>query len=134
TLARADAGEYPLRPRDFYLEELAADCVRAVRSMAAARGIMLTYEPDGEMPIHADEALVRRLAMNLLDNAIKYTPAGGKISVACQRAGAEYSLMVRDSGPGMPAHEQRGPCGVSACKRRCRRGGGSCVREARTHG
>jgi len=103
TLARADAGEYPLRPRDFYLEELAADCVRAARTMAAARGIMLSYEPDGEMPIHADEALLRRLVMNLLDNAIKFTPEGGKISVACRRAGAEYSLTVRDSGPGIPA-------------------------------
>ena len=103
TLARADAGEYPLRPRDFYLEELAADCVRAARSMAAARGITLSYEPDGEMPIHADEALVRRLAMNLLDNAIKFTPEGGRISVACARAGGEYSLTVRDSGPGIPA-------------------------------
>ena len=106
TLARADAGEYPLRPRDFYLEELAADCVRAARTMTAARGITLTYEPDGEMPIHADEALVRRLAMNLLDNAIKYTPEGGRINVACERAGAEYSLMVRDSGPGIPAEAQ----------------------------
>jgi heavy metal sensor kinase len=103
TLARADAGEYPLRPRDFYLEELAADCVRAARSMAAARGIALSYEPDGEMPIHADEALVRRLTMNLLDNAIKYTPPGGKINVACKRAGGEYSLSVRDTGPGIPA-------------------------------
>jgi heavy metal sensor kinase len=103
TLARADAGEYPLRPRDFYLEELASDCVRASRSMAAARGITLSYEPDGEMPIHADEALVRRLAMNLLDNAIKYTPEGGKISVACARSGGEYSLTVKDSGPGIPA-------------------------------
>ena len=103
TLARADAGEYPLRPRDFYLEELAADCVRAARSMAVARGITLSYEPDGEMPIHADEALVRRLAMNLLDNAIKYTPPGGKISVACARSGGEYSLSVRDTGPGIPA-------------------------------
>ena len=103
TLARADAGEYPLRPRDFYLEELAADCVRAARSMAAARGIALSYEPNGEMPIRADEALVRRLTMNLLDNAIKYTPEGGKISVACGRAGSEYSLTVRDSGPGIPA-------------------------------
>ena len=103
TLARADAGEYPLRPRDFYLEELAADCVRAARTMAAARGIMLSYEPDGEMPIHADEALLRRLVMNLLDNAIKFTPEGGKISVACRRAVAEYSLTVRDSGPGIPA-------------------------------
>jgi len=106
TLARADAGEYPLRPRDFYLEELAADCVRAARTMTAARGITLTYEPDGEMPLHADEALVRRLAMNLLDNAIKYTPEGGRINVACERAGAEYSLMVRDSGPGIPAEAQ----------------------------
>ncbi len=103
TLARADAGQYPLRPRDFYLEELAADCVRAARTMAAARGITLSHEPDGEMPIHADEALLRRLVMNLLDNALKFTPQGGKISVACRRAGSEYSLTVRDSGPGIPA-------------------------------
>lgn len=103
TLARADAGQYPLRPRDFYLEEVAAECVRAARSMAAARGITLSYQPDGEMPIHGDEALVRRLAMNLLDNAIKFTPEGGKIDVACRRAGSEYSLTVRDSGPGIPA-------------------------------
>lgn len=104
TLARADAGEYPLRPRDFYLEELAGDCVRAARSMATARGITLSYRPDGEMPIHADEALLRRLTMNLLDNAIKYTPEGGKISVACARAGGgEYSLSVQDTGPGIPA-------------------------------
>src|SRR5260221_14516327 len=103
TLARADAGQCPLRPRDFYLEELAVECVRAVRCMAAARGITLRYEPDGEMPIHGDEALVQRLMMNLLDNAIKYTPEGGKIDVACQRMGSEYSLTVCDSGPGIPA-------------------------------
>ena len=102
-LARADAGQYSLHPRDFYLEELAGDCVRAARSMAAARGTILSYEPDGEMPIHADEGLVRRLTMNLLDNAIKYTPAGGSVRVACERAGGEYALTVRDTGPGIPA-------------------------------
>jgi signal transduction histidine kinase len=106
TLARADAGQYPLRHRDFYLEELAVECVRAARSMAAARGITLSYEPDGEMPIHGDEALVQRLTMNLLDNAIKYTLEGGKINVACRRVGSEYSLTVRDSGPGIPAEAQ----------------------------
>jgi heavy metal sensor kinase len=106
TLARADAGQYPLRPRDFYLEELAVECVRAARSMAASRGVTLSYEPDGEMPIHGDEALVRRLTMNLLDNAIKYSPEGGKINVDCQRSGSEYSLTVQDSGPGIPAEAQ----------------------------
>lgn len=102
TLARADAGQYPLHPSDFYLEEMASECVRAARSMATANGITLRYQPDGEMPIRADEALVRRLAMNLLDNAIKYTPAGGTVSVACERAGGEYALRVCDSGPGIP--------------------------------
>jgi two-component system, OmpR family, sensor kinase len=71
--------------------------------MAAERGITLSYEPDGEMPIRADEALLRRLTMNLLDNAIKYTPEGGKVGVACARTGSEYSLTVRDTGPGIPA-------------------------------
>jgi two-component system, OmpR family, sensor kinase len=103
TMARADAGQYPLHPRDFYLEEMTSECVRAARSIAAASGITLRYQPDGEMPIHADEALVRRLTRNLLDNAIKYTPAGGTVSVACERAGDEYSLTVHDSGPGIPA-------------------------------
>jgi heavy metal sensor kinase len=106
TLARADAGQYPLRPRDFYLEEVAVECVRAARSMAGARGIALSYEPDGEMPIHGDEALVRRLTMNLLDNALKYTPEGGQINVACRRSGNEYSLTLHDTGPGIPAEAQ----------------------------
>jgi two-component system OmpR family sensor kinase len=106
TLARADAGQYPLHPRDFYLEDLAAECVRAARSMAAAHGIALSYEPDGEMPIHADEALLQRLMMNLLDNAIKYTPAGGTVQVACECIGAEYKLTVHDTGPGVPQEAQ----------------------------
>jgi len=103
TLARADAGQYPLHPSDFYLEELAGDCVRSARSMAAAHGITLRYEPDGEMPVHADEGLLKRLVMNLLDNAIKYTPKGGSVHVACEHKDNEFSLSVNDSGPGIPA-------------------------------
>jgi two-component system OmpR family sensor kinase len=106
TLARADAGQYPLHPRDFYLEDLAAECVHAARSMAAAHGIELRYEADGQMPIHADEALLQRLTINLLDNAIKYTPAGGTVHAACERIGAEYKLTVRDTGPGIPLEAQ----------------------------
>ena len=106
TMARADAGQYPLHPVDFDLEEMTSECVRSARSIATANGITLRYQPDGEIPIHADEALMRRLTMNLLDNAIKYTPAGGTVSVACERAGDEYSLTVRDSGPGIPTEAQ----------------------------
>jgi signal transduction histidine kinase len=59
-----------------------------------------------ELLIRADEALLRRMIVNLLDNAIKYTPEGGRVQVSCERAGAEYSVSVADSGSGIPPESQ----------------------------
>lgn len=101
TLTRADAGQYPLAPKDFYLDELLADCVHATRSLALAKEIALASEVTEELPIRADEGLLRRMVLNLLDNAIKYTPRGGRVTVSCERAGNEYALSVRDTGPGI---------------------------------
>jgi heavy metal sensor kinase len=106
TLTRADAGQYPLSPHEFYLDELVADCTHAARSLASAKQINLTCEVPEELPIRADEALLRRMILNLLDNAIKYTPAGGRVTVSCGRSGAEYALSVTDSGEGIPADLQ----------------------------
>lgn len=106
TLARADAGQYPLKARDFYLDELVADCVRTARSLATTHGITLTHLSDGEMLLRADEGLIRRMAMNLLDNAIKYTPEGGTVTLQCKRVQTEYSLSVIDTGPGIPPDAQ----------------------------
>jgi two-component system phosphate regulon sensor histidine kinase PhoR len=58
------------------------------------------------MPVHADEDLLRRMLLNLLDNAIKYTPVGGNISVACGSVSNGYEVSVTDSGPGIPAEMQ----------------------------
>jgi two-component system, OmpR family, sensor kinase len=102
TLTRADAGQYPLSPKDFYVDELVADCTHAARSLASAKQITLTCEVAEDLPIRADEALLRRMILNLLDNAIKYTPAGGRVAVSCERSGNEYALKVTDSGPGIP--------------------------------
>ncbi|MCU1239555.1 MAG: hypothetical protein JWO71_281 [Candidatus Acidoferrum typicum] len=106
TLTRADAGQYPLSPRGFYLDELVADCTHAARSLASAKQITLTCEVLEELPICADEALLGRMILNLLDNAIKYTPAGGRVTVSCGRSGVEYALSVTDSGPGIPEELQ----------------------------
>ncbi|MGC1171410.1 MAG: ATP-binding protein, partial [Candidatus Acidiferrales bacterium] len=103
TLTRADAGEYRLSRSDFYLDELAADCVRATRALAQAKSIALAADAPDEMPVCADEELLRRMILNLLDNAIKYTPEGGSVSVACSVAQDGYDLSVTDSGPGIPA-------------------------------
>jgi heavy metal sensor kinase len=102
TLARADAGQYPLTLRDFYLDELVADCLYTTRTLALAKHITMTADIAGEIPIHADEVLLRRMLLNLLDNALKYTPEGGSIAVSCGRIGAEYALRIKDSGPGIP--------------------------------
>jgi heavy metal sensor kinase len=106
TLTRADAGQYPLQPRDFYLEELIAECVHSTRTLALAKKISLNFDGAAESPIHADESLLRRMILNLLDNAIKYTPEGGRVSVACRREGNEYALSITDSGTGIPAELQ----------------------------
>src|SRR6185503_11895699 len=74
TLARADVGQYGLAPVSFYLDETAAECVRAVCSLAAQHGVNLIHRHGVEMPMRGDEGLVRRMILNLLDNAIKYTP------------------------------------------------------------
>jgi heavy metal sensor kinase len=106
TLTRADAGQYPLQPQDFYLDELIGESVHAARSLALAKNISLNCDVGSESPIRADESLLRRMILNLLDNAIKYTPDGGRVSVACRRAGDEYVLTIADSGTGIPADLQ----------------------------
>jgi two-component system OmpR family sensor kinase len=106
TLTRADAGEYRLAQSDFYLDELVADCVRATRALAQAKSITLVAVTPEEMPVYADEDLLRRMILNLLDNAIKYTPAGGNVSVTCGSVPDGYELSVTDSGPGIPADMQ----------------------------
>jgi heavy metal sensor kinase len=101
-LARADAGQYPLTLTEFYLDEVVGESVHSVRSLAQRRGLEMSYEPPtGEISYRGDEALLRRMILNLLDNAIKYTPPGGTINVAAQN-GRECRIAITDSGPGIP--------------------------------
>jgi two-component system, OmpR family, sensor kinase len=106
TLTRADAGQYPLQFRDFYLEELITECVHSARTLALAKKICLNFDGALESPIHADESLLRRMILNLLDNAIKYTSQGGRVTVCCRRTGEEYALSITDTGAGIPAEVQ----------------------------
>ena len=106
TLARADAGQYPLTLTDFYLDELVTECSRSVRTLAAAKQITICCDTSKEMPIRADEALLRRMIVNLLDNAIKYTPPGGNVSVTWDVQDSQYRITVSDTGQGIPSELQ----------------------------
>src|ERR1022692_1068171 len=100
-LARADAGHVRLQPQDFYFNDLLADCCRSVQSLASARKIQLEWRCAGDVPFRGDEELLRRLVVNLLDNAIRYTPEGGKVSPALDAQGPELRIRVADTGLGM---------------------------------
>jgi signal transduction histidine kinase len=105
-LARGDAGSYPIARTSFFLEELIHDCVRSMRSLAAARGVELSASAGHDMQIDADESLLGRMLLNLIDNAIRFTPEGGKVEVSAARDGESYVIRVRDTGCGIPPTEQ----------------------------
>src|SRR5579859_7474918 len=102
TLSRADAGQYQLSLEEVYLEEVVADCAHSARTLAREKNIELQVDAAAECPVEGDEPLLRRMILNLLDNAIKYTAAGGRVTVACQAGTADCEVHVTDTGSGIP--------------------------------
>ncbi len=107
-LARADSGHLATRDDDLYLEDLVHDATRAVRSVASQRGVQVELRDVIEAPFHGDADLLGRLVLNLLDNAIKYSPSDGVVDVSLSRCDGFYEIRVIDTGPGIPldAHER----------------------------
>jgi signal transduction histidine kinase len=105
-LARADAGAYPLTPRLLYLEEIVAECVRAVSMIATAHSVALVTQLQADVSLTADDGLLRRLTMNLLDNAVQYTPTGGTVTVTVAADERLATIAVSDTGAGIPAADR----------------------------
>ncbi|MCU1383477.1 MAG: cusS [Acidobacteria bacterium] len=101
-LARADAAGYRLRVSDGFADEMLIECAEAARVLAAAQGIALDVALEPAIPLRADEALIGQLALNLLENAIKHTPAGGRVRLELRRVDAWAQIAVVDSGSGIP--------------------------------
>jgi two-component system, OmpR family, sensor kinase len=106
TLARADSGHRTLDQSDFYLDELIDETSRAAQVLAASRGLQLERQDVSEMLCHGDEGLLRQMLMNLLGNAIKHTPAGGKVRIDVVQSNGQYQITVADTGTGIPAEAQ----------------------------
>ncbi|HEX7981437.1 MAG TPA: HAMP domain-containing sensor histidine kinase, partial [Gemmatimonadaceae bacterium] len=105
-LARADAGELPTRHDPLYLDELVEDCAREVRSLAEQRHITVAVDAPSEAPYAGDEALLHRLLVNLLDNAIKHSPHDGTVAIELRRVLDAYVIQVANSGVPIPAELQ----------------------------
>jgi two-component system OmpR family sensor kinase len=105
-LARADAGGYRATRRLLYVDELVAECTRAASVLAALQHISLVTDLETDVSIHADDGLIRQLVTNLIDNAVRYTPPDGIVTVVVRRRGAVATITVSDTGPGIPAADR----------------------------
>jgi two-component system, OmpR family, sensor kinase len=105
-LARADAGHQPIQHDELYLGELVTDSARAVRTLAAARSIRVEISDVPDAPFRGDEALLGRMVLNLLDNAVKYSRVGSTVTASLSANAGTYEIAVVDAGPGIPADER----------------------------
>jgi heavy metal sensor kinase len=108
TLARADAGQVPITLEPSNLGDLVNSATEQVRPTAQQQGLDLTVVPGPDLTLQADQDLLLQLLLNLLDNAIKYTPSGGRITAGWGINGKQVELWVRDTGVGIaPEHLPR---------------------------
>ena len=105
-LARADAGVAVEHREHVYLEEIVHDVASGIRRLAESRGVRVEVASVVDAPVFTDADLVGRCVLNLLDNAIKHSPAGGVVRLEMARNGNECRLRVIDAGTGIPADAQ----------------------------
>jgi two-component system cell cycle sensor histidine kinase PleC len=106
-LSRIEAGRYDLHEETIRLTDVVEDCQRLVKIRADAKGLQLIEEfADGLPQVWADPRAMRQICLNLLSNALKFTPKGGRIHIGVvPSTDGGQALYVKDSGPGIPKDE-----------------------------
>lgn len=106
-LSRIESGAYKLRKMRVDVRELIDSCVRVERHRAELLGLRLTtHVPVETSAVSGDFEALRRVVRSLIDNAIKYTPEGGRILVAAQTNDDTVAITVTDTGKGIPEADQ----------------------------
>ncbi len=104
-LARLEAGRYEIYADLLSLTDLAAEAVRFMHDEATRKGIDLELTGPDDVEAFADSKAVRQIALNLISNALKFTPAGGRVEVAALDAPGGALLAVSDTGEGISPDE-----------------------------
>jgi signal transduction histidine kinase len=104
-LSRLEAGTRPLRLARFSLQDVVTETVEALAPLARAYRVAFDLDVESGMVIEADPDLMRRTLQNLISNAIRYSPAGGRVVFQARTAGAEWAGTVEDQGPTVPAQD-----------------------------
>ncbi|HEY7499261.1 MAG TPA: HAMP domain-containing sensor histidine kinase [Vicinamibacterales bacterium] len=105
-LSRAEAQGMPLVREPLYLDDIAAECVRALRVFADERSVTVAIEGDTEVAMSGDDTLLRQMIGNVVENAIRHAKPGGSVTIELRRDPASATLRVRDDGEGVPAEDR----------------------------
>ncbi|MCM8784383.1 MAG: HAMP domain-containing histidine kinase [Candidatus Omnitrophica bacterium] len=105
--ARLERGTFEIKRTHFELNALISEVVETMRPQAKSKEITIDFSPlYGDSFLWGEEDGLRRVFINLLDNAIKFTPQGGKIEIFMSQEGANLKVVVADTGCGIPKEEQ----------------------------
>ncbi len=101
-MAKIEAGHRPLERETFGLEELVQDCARILAPKAQDSGISLAYRLPENVTLYADRRALKQVILNLMSNAVKFTPEGGSVKALGRVVDGTLTLGIRDTGIGIP--------------------------------
>jgi len=104
-LARIEAGQLDLDPRRLDLGEQEAVVMPALELLARKKEVELTFRPHPQLWVRADAARMQRILVNLVSNAVKFTPVGGRVWVTAEGEGEWVKITVGDTGVGIQPSE-----------------------------
>lgn len=106
-VSRIKTGKFMIEPKEVDLPEIVREELTQLREMASSRELTLEYDQPEVFPrVKLDDNKIRQVMMNMIDNAIYYTPMGGNIIIQLYSTGSEIYFKVIDSGIGVPKAEQ----------------------------
>ncbi len=101
-LARMDSPQHPIQKKPFRLDETIAQAVAPYKILAETKNVTLAESLAADTEVFGDEQRIKQVLCVLLDNALRYTPNGGKIEVILQNLNRNAHITVSDTGPGIP--------------------------------
>ena len=105
-ISEAEAGTMRLQREPVDVARVVQETLDLYEDVAEAKGVQLTIEAMAPgLSVNADYPRLRQALANVVDNAVKYTPTGGKVTVGAEQRPGEVAFVVRDTGPGIPEHQ-----------------------------
>ena len=104
-IAEAESGLTKCSVQQVSVSAAIASAADLYEQVAEDKGVRLKNETPAGLMVLGDPTMLRRVLANLIDNAVKYTPAGGEVFVSAKRVDCEVALIVRDNGPGIAADD-----------------------------